>query len=76
MPIFGVKSVKIYTGQFFLHRHVCGVCDKYEVCKSAKSLWNTKGAKKHKTQSCILPEALKKGTIEESSGEVKKEQEN
>ena len=24
-------SVKIYTGQFFLHRHVCGVCDKYQV---------------------------------------------
>ena len=32
MPIFCVKSVKIYTGQFFLHRYVCGVCDKYEVC--------------------------------------------
>ena len=44
--------------------------------KSAKSLWNTEGAKQHKTQSGILPEALKKGTIEESSGEVKKEVEN
>ena len=31
MPIFRVKSVKIYTGQFFLHRHVCGVCDKYQI---------------------------------------------
>ena len=31
MPIFRVKSVNIYTGQFFLHRHV-GVCDKYQVC--------------------------------------------
>ena len=28
-PLFRVKSVKIYTGQFFLHRHVCGVCDKH-----------------------------------------------
>ena len=44
--------------------------------KSAKSLWNEKGAKRHKTQSGIQPEALKKGTIEESSGEVKKELEN
>ena len=32
MPNFRVKSVKTYTGQFSLHRHVCGVCDKYEVC--------------------------------------------
>ena len=31
MPIFRVNSVKIYTGQKNLHRHVCGVCDKYQV---------------------------------------------
>ena len=31
MPIFRVKSVKIYTGQFFYTDTVCGVCDKYEV---------------------------------------------
>ena len=33
MPIFRVKSVKIYTGQLFFYIDtVCGVCDKYEVC--------------------------------------------
>ena len=31
MPIFRVKSVKIYTGQKNLHGHVRGVRDKYEV---------------------------------------------
>ena len=28
LPIFRVKSVKIYTGQFFYTDTVCGVCDK------------------------------------------------
>ena len=32
MPIFRVKSVKIYTGQKNLHEYVRGVRDKYEVC--------------------------------------------
>ena len=32
LPIFCVKSVKVYTGQFFFYTDtVCGVCDKYEV---------------------------------------------
>ena len=32
LPIFRVKSVKIYTGQFFFYKDtVCGVCDKYQV---------------------------------------------
>ena len=31
MPIFRVKSVKIYTGQKNLHEHVRGVRDKYRV---------------------------------------------
>ena len=31
MPIFHVKSVKIYTGQKKLHEYIRGVCDKYEV---------------------------------------------
>ena len=35
MPIFRVKSVKIYTGQKNLHGHVRGVRDKYEVCARA-----------------------------------------
>ena len=44
MPIFRVKSVKIYTGQKNLHEYIRGVRDKYEVCghivvpKLAKSL--------------------------------------
>ena len=32
MPIFRVKSVKIYTGQKNLHEYTRGVRDKYEVC--------------------------------------------
>ena len=32
MPIFCVKSVKIYTGQKNLHKYVRGVRDKYQVC--------------------------------------------
>ena len=32
MPIFRVKSVKIYTGQKNLHEYVRGVRVKYEVC--------------------------------------------
>ena len=32
MPIFRVKSIKIYTGQKKLHEYVRGVRDKYEVC--------------------------------------------
>ena len=35
MPIFRVKSVKIYTGQKKLHEYIRGVRDKYEVCKYA-----------------------------------------
>ena len=33
MPIFRVKSVKIYTGQKNLHEYFCGSRDKYEVCQ-------------------------------------------
>ena len=33
--MFCVKSVKNAKGNFFLHRHVCGVCDKYEVCPNS-----------------------------------------
>ena len=32
MPIFRVKSVKIYTGQKNLHEHARGARDKYQVC--------------------------------------------
>ena len=32
MPIFRVKSVKIYTGQKNLHGYIRGIRDKYEVC--------------------------------------------
>ena len=32
MPIFLVKSVKIYTGKIFLHGYTRGTRDKYEVC--------------------------------------------
>ena len=35
MPIFRVKSVKIYTGQKNLHEYTRGARDKYEVCFSA-----------------------------------------
>ena len=38
LPIFGVKSVKIYTGQFFYKDTVCGVCDKYEVWQKCKGI--------------------------------------
>ena len=38
MPIFRAKSVKFTPGNFFLHRHVCGVCDKYEVCTNVELL--------------------------------------
>ena len=32
LPIFRIKSVKIYNGQFFFYTDtVCGVCDKYPV---------------------------------------------
>ena len=31
MPIFRVKSVKIYTGQKNLHEYIRGVHDKYQV---------------------------------------------
>ena len=34
MPIFRVKSVKIYTGQKNLHGYMRGIRDKYEVCES------------------------------------------
>ena len=33
LPIFRVKSVKIYTGQKNLHGHVRGDRDKYQECK-------------------------------------------
>ena len=36
MPIFRVKSVKIYTGQKKLHENSRGFRDKYEVC-----IWNS-----------------------------------
>ena len=32
MPVFRVKSVKIYTGQKNLHEYTRGVRDKYQVC--------------------------------------------
>ena len=32
LPIFRVKSVKIYAGQKNLHEYIRGVRDKYEVC--------------------------------------------
>ncbi len=32
LPIFRVKSVKIYTGQKNLHEYIRGVRDKYAVC--------------------------------------------
>ena len=32
LPIFRVKSVKIYTGQKKLHEYIHGVRDKYQVC--------------------------------------------
>ena len=38
MPIFRVKSVKIYTGQKNLHEHVRGVRDKYQVCLTGMSV--------------------------------------
>ena len=31
LPIFRVKSVKIYTSQKKLHKYICAVRDKYEV---------------------------------------------
>ena len=31
MPIFRVKSVKIYTGQKNLHEYIRGIRDKYQV---------------------------------------------
>ena len=38
MPIFRVKSVKIYTGQKDLHVHVRGDRDKYQVCIDVTSI--------------------------------------
>ena len=32
LPIFRVKSVKIYTGQKNLHEYIRGIRDKYQVC--------------------------------------------
>ena len=37
MPIFCVKSVKIYTGQKNLHEYIRGIRDKYEVCGQPNS---------------------------------------
>ena len=31
LPVFRVKSVKIYTSQKNLHEYICGVRDKYQV---------------------------------------------
>ena len=45
MPIFRVKSVKIYTGQKKLHGHVRGDRDKYEVCSSSFSINSSKSNK-------------------------------
>ena len=37
MPIFRVKSVKMYTGQKNLHRYIRGIRDKYQVCVYARA---------------------------------------
>ena len=37
LPIFRVKSVKIYTGQKNLHEHARGARDKYQVCKTLRN---------------------------------------
>ena len=39
MPIFRVKSVKIYTGQKNLHGYTCGIRDKLEVCLRMWGEW-------------------------------------
>ena len=35
--LFQIQSGKFYTWQIFLHRHVCGVCHKYQVLESGGS---------------------------------------
>ena len=43
MPIFRVKSVKIYTSQKNLHGYIRGIRDKYQVCPPAdrtRSIWH------------------------------------
>ena len=42
MPIFRVKSVKIYTGQKKLHEYIRGVRDKYQVRSWIIGISNTK----------------------------------
>ena len=43
MPIFRVKSVKIYTGQKNLHEYIRAVRDKYQVCtKSTSEIFDTR----------------------------------
>ena len=41
MPIFRVKSVKIYTGQKNLHGYIRGIRDKYQVCQALA--WTSAG---------------------------------
>ena len=47
MPIFRVKSVKIYTGQKNLHKNSCGSRDKYQVCTHHSILVRIFGLKQH-----------------------------
>ena len=47
MPIFHVKSVKIYTGQKNLHKNSCGSRDKYQVCTHHSILVRIFGLKQH-----------------------------
>ena len=39
MPIFRVKSVKIYTGKKNLHGYTRGARDKYQVCIHIHKKW-------------------------------------
>ena len=43
MPIFRVKSVKIYTGKKNLHGYIRGIRDKYEVCAWVRYVLFKKG---------------------------------
>ena len=40
MPIFRVKSVKIYTGKKNLHGYIRVIRDKYQVCQEVHRLGN------------------------------------
>ena len=52
MPIFRVKSVKIYAGQKNLHEYSRGSRDKYEVCKWINSQENI-FSKYPQIESCL-----------------------